>query len=87
MDRTNRIKLIVGSVLIIFGILAAGLPKRWIEETFGFEPDGGNGLVELALAAIPLAIGAALAVSVWRSERRVRRPSAQPSSPAPPNSQ
>ena len=72
MDRTNRIKLTVAVVLIAFGILAATLPKRWIEETLGFEPDGGNGVVELGLAVVPLAIGATLALSAFLSARRVR---------------
>jgi hypothetical protein len=76
MDRANRVKLAVGVALIAVGVLAAALPKDWIEETLGFEPDGGNGLVELAIAAVPIALGAALTVSVFLSQRRkrVRRP-------------
>jgi hypothetical protein len=72
MGRASRIKLTFSGVLIAFGILASALPKQWIEEVVGFEPDSGNGAVEFALAVVPLAVGAALAVSVFLSERRER---------------
>jgi hypothetical protein len=72
MKRSNKIGLTIGTALIVFGILMAALPKQWIEETLGFEPDGGNGMLELALAVVPLAIGATMVVSVFLATRRVR---------------
>jgi hypothetical protein len=72
MGRANRMKLMIAVALIAFSVLAAALPKEWIEETLGFEPDGGNGLVELAIAVVPFTVGVALAVSVLVSRRRAR---------------
>jgi hypothetical protein len=61
---SNRARVIAGSALVLLGLLFALLPKEWIEERFGFEPDAGNGLVELALIVIPVVIGAALLIGV-----------------------
>lgn len=72
MGRANRMKFVVAVVLIAFSVVAAALPKEWIEETLGFEPDGGNGLVELAIAVVPFTIGVFLVVSVLASRRRER---------------
>jgi hypothetical protein len=57
---SNRAKVIVGAILVGVGVLLALLPKDWIEETFGFEPDAGNGMLELALILIPIVLGVAL---------------------------
>jgi hypothetical protein len=80
MGRATRMKLGIAVALIAFSVVAAALPKEWIEETLGFEPDGGNGLVELAIAVVPFTIGVFLAVSVLVSRRRER---AQLSLPPP----
>jgi hypothetical protein len=69
MSRADKIKLTLSVTLVTIGVLAAGLPKQWIEEAFGFEPDGGNGALELVIAAVPLVLGVLLAVSVVRSRR------------------
>ena len=45
MDRRGRGSIALGAVLVVVGILFAALPKDWLEQTFGFEPDGGNGFV------------------------------------------
>lgn len=80
MGRTNRMRLVIAAALIAFSVVAAALPKEWIEETFGFEPDGGNGLIELAIAVVPFTTGVVLALSVLVSRRRER---AQLSVPPP----
>ena len=61
---TVRIRLIAGAVLILIGVGFALLSKEWIEETLGFEPDGGSGALELAFVLVPVGIGVALLVSV-----------------------
>src|SRR5262245_21544391 len=62
-DVSNRAKVIVGSILVGVGVLLSLLPKDWIEERFGFEPDAGNGLLELALILVPIVLGAGLLVA------------------------
>jgi hypothetical protein len=56
----QRSMLVVGVLLIAIGLAFALAPKEWIEETLGFEPDGGSGLVELLLALVPIVVGVAL---------------------------
>ena len=53
------------------GIRAAILPEDWIEQRFGFSPDGGNGLAEFLWAAVPLALAAVLALSLLRAHHRI----------------
>ena len=43
----------------------------FIERLFGFAPDGGNGMFELLLFAIPIAGIAVLAA--WRRKRNAKR--------------
>jgi hypothetical protein len=38
------------------------LPRTWIELGLGVDPDGGNGLFEFLLAALPIAVGLGLAI-------------------------
>jgi uncharacterized membrane protein len=67
---SRRRQIIIGVVLILIGVAFASLSKEWIEETIGFEPDGGSGLVELLIALVPIAVGVALiGVAVLRSHR------------------
>ena len=72
MSRAHRVKAAVGIVLILIGVGFGLLSKEWIEETFGFEPDGGNGVLELALVVIPIAIGVWLLVGLALANRRQR---------------
>ncbi len=72
MSRAHRVKAAVGVVLILIGVGFGLLSKEWIEETFGFEPDGGNGALELAFVVIPIAIGVLLLVGVALANRRPR---------------
>jgi hypothetical protein len=70
MNRHAKALMALGGFLIVVGVLFASLPKSWIEDTLGFEPDGGNGLVELALAIVPIVIGACLLVGPVLLRRR-----------------
>jgi hypothetical protein len=69
MALRNRLKLAVAMIAIAAGVLAGVLPKEWIEESIGFEPDGGSGLVELLFIAVPIVAGALLAAQALRAER------------------
>ena len=70
MDRRGRGSIALGAILVVVGILFAALPKDWVEQTFGVEPDGGNGFVELLIVLVPIVIGAALIARGVRSWRR-----------------
>jgi hypothetical protein len=70
MDRRGRGSIAVGAILVVAGILFAALPKDWLEQRFGFEPDGGNGFVELLMVLVPIVIGAVLIARGVRSWRR-----------------
>ncbi len=74
MSRLQRWLLVVAVALVLLGLAVAALPKEWIEETFGFEPDQGNGLVELALAVVPIAAGVALGAVVLVTRYRTADP-------------
>ena len=58
-----RTQAAASAIAIAVGVLFAILPQDWIEERFGIDPDAGNGSIERLLVGVPLAIGAALAVS------------------------
>ena len=72
--RTRR--ALQGGVAAFFLLSSLGLallPENWIEKIFGSDPDGGDGLVELALVLVPLAIGLSLAAWLAMSVRAERR--------------
>jgi preprotein translocase subunit SecG len=74
MSRTQRTTTILAVALIAIGLLLGLLPKDWIEQTFGIEPDAGSGVLELGLALAPIAVGIVLLVTVLLKRRRqVRR--------------
>ena len=70
MHRDGRASIVLGGILLVVGILAAALPKDWLETTFGVEPDAGNGFVELLLVLVPIVLGAALIARGWRAPQR-----------------
>jgi hypothetical protein len=72
VKRVERLSLLLAAVLVVVGVLFAALPKDWIEETFGVEPDGGNGRLELAIVVVPIVLGVVLAVRVWLAVRTRR---------------
>ena len=69
-------RMTLGIAMVMVGLGLAILPKAWVEERFGFEPDGGNGVLELLLTAIPIMIGVVLlaAALVGRGGSAVRHP-------------
>jgi hypothetical protein len=60
-----RIRFILAAILVVIGIGFACLPDTWIETWFGFDPDGGNGWIEVLLSAAPLAIGVGLGLEAF----------------------
>jgi len=71
----TKLLVIIGAALIAFGVAFALLPKEWIEETFGVEPDGGNGALELLIALVPIVAGVALlALAAVRHTRTAQQP-------------
>jgi drug/metabolite transporter (DMT)-like permease len=58
-----RTQAAASAIAIAVGVVFAILPQDWIEERFGIDPDAGSGSIERLLVGVPLAIGAALAVS------------------------
>jgi hypothetical protein len=66
----RRWPLYLGIACVVLGIALAALPKEWIEESTGFDPDAGNGMIELMLAVVPIAIGVALVVWAILARRR-----------------
>ena len=73
MDRRGRVSIAIGVILVVVGILVAALPKDWVEQTLGFEPDGGNGFVELLMVLAPIVVGAVLIARGVVSQRRETR--------------
>ena len=52
-----------------WGTAAAYLPDDWVEQRFGFSPDGGNGALEFLWVAAPLTLAAVLVFSLVRDYR------------------
>ncbi len=57
------LRIRTGVAMFILGIIAAFVPQTWVERWLGLDPDGGSGLLEFCLVAVPLVLGFALAVS------------------------
>lgn len=57
MKLTLSPRLLTAWVLISVGILFWVLPECWIESRFCLSPDGGSGLLEFLLVAIPISVG------------------------------
>ena len=82
MDRSIRLRLIIAVALVTLGILFVALPKDWIEEVLHFEPDGGNGAIELLLAVVPTTAGLGLAIRTLLAHHIASR-TRQPASATP----
>ena len=57
----QRWTLVAAAVCAAGAVLLAALPIDWIEEVFGVEPDGGNGLLEFAPIVVLAVVCSALA--------------------------
>ena len=76
MSKKSRRRVIIGCLLIVLGTTLAMLPKDWIEQTIGADPDAGSGLLEFAITVVPLAVGIALfmwALVIAGAARRAAR--------------
>ena len=62
MTRWKRISTIALPVCVATGIMFGFLPRTWIELRFGVDPDGGSGLFEFLITALPIVIGFGLAI-------------------------
>jgi hypothetical protein len=65
----QRWSLAVAGVCATGAVLLAALPMQWIEDVFGVEPDGGNGLLEF----VPIVVLAVAAVMLTARVGRARR--------------
>jgi hypothetical protein len=66
MTRWKKIAIVIASVCVAAGIAFALLPRTWIELWFGADPDGGSGLLEFLVAALPIMAGLALAIRFFK---------------------
>ena len=73
MRRREIVQAGIGLLLLILGVLLAALPKDWIEETVGIEPDAGSGALELMILLGAIVVGLALIVPVALRRVRARR--------------
>jgi hypothetical protein len=67
MSRWQRVSSIAVPVSVFLGLIFSVLPRTWIESTFGADPDGGNGVLELMLVSVPVPIAIAFAAYLFRS--------------------
>lgn len=77
MQRLQRLSVIAVLISGTCGILFAILPDHWIETTFGVEPDGGSGLLELFLIFVPAVLCVTLVnfcLSLFTSYAASRQP-------------
>jgi hypothetical protein len=71
MTRWKRMFTIALPVCVATGIVFGLLPRTWIELRFGVDPDGGSGLFEFLLAALPIAAGVVLAIRWIKQYRNI----------------
>ena len=88
MTRWKKIAILTSSFCVAAGIAFALLPRTWIELWFGADPDGGSGLLEFLMAALPIMVGLALAVRFFkpfrsRTSRAHEKITARDSNPVP----
>jgi hypothetical protein len=69
--RRARIEIVLSAILGTATIVTAVWP-RWIEDLFGFDPDGGNGGTEWAIVAV-LAVTTIAAAALARRDIRILR--------------
>ena len=62
MQRLQRLSTTAVIISGAVGILFAMLPDRWIETTFGVDPDGSSGLLELFLVFVPAVLCVTLVI-------------------------
>jgi hypothetical protein len=70
----QRWSLVAAALCAVGAVLLAALPMDWIEEVFGVEPDGGNGLLELVPVVVLAVAALVLCARVARARRRSEAP-------------
>ena len=63
---TEVVCAVLGTALLILTLIN----HEWIEEVFGVEPDGGNGIVEWGIVVVLLAVVVTSSVLAYRHHRR-----------------
>jgi hypothetical protein len=63
-------RVILGSVLVVVGVLFAVRPMDWIELRYHVDPDGDSGAMEFIVSAVLVAGGAIVLGSAWWSRVR-----------------
>ena len=66
----QRWTLVAAALCAAGAVLLAALPMDWIEEVFGVEPDGGNGLLEFVPIVVLAVAAVVLCLRVARARRR-----------------
>ena len=56
MSRWRHLPFIAARVFLLLALGFSVLPRTWIEFTFGVDPDGGSGALELLLIIVPVAV-------------------------------
>ena len=64
--RTVVVETVLAVIALVMGIVTL-VTREWIELLFGFDPDGGSGLVEVLLVAV---FFVAAVVAGWDARRR-----------------
>ena len=70
MKVSSKFRATLAVLSAAIGTTAAILPDDWIEQRFGFSPDGGNGFLEFMWVVAPFAVAAVLLVGALRDRRR-----------------
>lgn len=58
-------RVILGSALVLVGVLLALQPLDWIEQRYDVDPDADSGVLEFIVSAALVTAGAILVGSVW----------------------
>lgn len=56
MSRWLRLPSTAITAFLLLALVFSVLPHTWIEFTFGVDPDGGSGALELLLIIVPVAV-------------------------------
>ena len=77
MTRPERFRIVAASISMAIGIMFWALPEQWIERQLRVSLDGGSGLLEFLLVAIPIAGSVALVLGVVGRRKLQKRSNQQ----------
>jgi hypothetical protein len=72
MTRSQCFRIVGAWISVAVGLLFWTLPEQWIERQLGLNLDGGSGLLEFLLVAIPL-LGCAALIPGFAGSRKLAR--------------